>query len=99
MMGVIQTRNKELILKRKLFNAGTTQPRDGEFSPRNSCSCRANFVLTAEITGDWPVSVAFTEVQEIIIDTISDDPSLASIHELLCNDYLMWIAVYWKCLH
>lgn len=59
----------------------------------------ANFVLTAEITEDWPVSGAFIEIQEIIIHTISDDPSLASIHEFLCNDYLMCIAVYWKCLH
>lgn len=28
----------------------------------------ANVILTAEIRGNWPVSVAFIEVQEIIID-------------------------------
>jgi len=56
----------------------------------------ANFVLTAKLTENWPVSVAFIEVQEIIIDILSDDPSLGSIHESRCKGYLLRIAVYWK---
>lgn len=32
--------------------------------------------------------MAFIEVQEIIIDIISDDPSLASVRESRCNDCL-----------
>lgn len=48
-----------------------------------------NIILTAEITEDWPVSVAFIKVQEIITDNKADYPSLASNHESCCNDYLM----------
>lgn len=59
----------------------------------------ANFILTAEITEDWPVSVAFIEVQEIITDNKSDYPSISSIHEYYHNDYLLHTAVFWKLLH
>lgn len=59
----------------------------------------ANFILTEEITEDWPISVAFIEVQDIITDNKSDCPSIASFHEYYCNDYLMHIALFWKLLH
>lgn len=58
----------------------------------------ANFILTAEITEHWPVSVAFIEFQEITTDNKSDYSSLASIHESYSNDYLMHVAVFWKLL-
>lgn len=56
-------------------------------------------VLATEITEGWPVSVALLEVQEIIIDVIPDNPSLASLHESHHNDYLLHAAVHWKRLH
>lgn len=59
----------------------------------------ANFILTAEITEDWPVSVTFIEVQETITDIKSGYPSLASIHDSYCKDYLTHIALFWKLLH